>query len=573
MLSEWSRKGIAILLWFSTTLQLNVLFALGVLFAFPTQYRLRRIASVVIAIQVFFFLPRFFIELHARFSDEALEYWTRIFNSSNVSNYFQLSVICSLVVIWFANFVFALLRSTRRAKLGRLSSSRKKLPDASLWLFTKGFLGIIVFTLLTINFQENLRTLNTGSKGFPVIELYEFGVEVSLSAFFVFFYLLTRKPMALFAPLWAKWERGNRAKRTLLRSQGPQFGSKTFREVWKRAKIRNRVFPGFGLIYLGDYWRGFPLLFVYLLLVLFSFIWIFSFLSPVVGIQFLALLGLKPGIPDKDFFLAAKDYTYLSLSVLGLFLTYFLSERLFRASVAWKLPLVSNTGGLRRGFQNALPISLLVHLILLAVIIIIPISIQRNQNKKSKSEATNHFQPEKMEFYFIDPNIPDDTKGLNGGVVTGNDTTFQESGEKISNEKTADNGPKTGFIKKIRGKKLPPTYSNYISAKMRIPESFMDYWAKAPHPYSAVVAYTITQDGDVVDIELVEGSPYPEFDIQTLTLVENLGPLIPPPDTKGDIRVTELFWNGPVDPSFVSTPLQKEMILMFDGRYMEEIPE
>lgn len=178
-----------------------------------------------------------------------------------------------------------------------------------------------------------------------------------------------------------------------------------------------------------------------------------------------------------------------------------------------------------------------------------------------------------MEFYFIDPNVPDDTQGLNGGVITGNETENKEKGEKISNEKVADNGPVKGTIKKIRGKKVPPTYSNYISAKMRIPESYMDYWAKAPHPYSSVVAYTITQDGDVIDVELVEASDYPDQDLRTLQLVESLGPLMPPPGTKNDIRVTELFWNGPIDPEFVPTPLQKEMINLFDGRYMEEIPE
>lgn len=40
-----------------------------------------------------------------------------------------------------------------------------------------------------------------------------------------------------------------------------------------------------------------------------------------------------------------------------------------------------------------------------------------------------------MEFYFIDPNVPDDTKGLNGGIVTGNETENKEKGEKSPTKK------------------------------------------------------------------------------------------------------------------------------------------
>jgi len=298
----------------------------------------------------------------------------------------------------------------------------------------------------------------------------------------------------------------------------------------------------------------------------------------------LGSMGLKPGIPDKDFFVASQNVGYLVITILALTFTYVYSMSLLNKSftlenLGYRKSVESDiepifVSGLRKGFRNILPVSLLFHLIILSLVFVIPISIQRNASKKNNSaDKSKHFQPDKMEFYFIDPNIPEEMKGLNGGVITGTDTTNKEQGEKISNEKTADNGPKAGYIKKIRGKKVPPTYSNYISAKMRIPESYMEYWAKAPHPYSSVVSYTITQDGDIIDIELVEGSNFPDQDRLTLELIESLAPMIPPPNTEGDIRVTELFWNGPIDPNFVPTPLQKEMVHMFDGRYMEEVSE
>ncbi|GBF49932.1 putative membrane protein [Leptospira ryugenii] len=355
-------------------------------------------------------------------------------------------------------------------------------------------------------------------------------------------------------------------------------------EVKKAASIREAILPGYGHIYLEDFWRGFPILFISLLLWLFIAVWSFSYLSPIFGIQFLSSMGLKPGISDKDFFVSSQNIMYLAISILAFIFIYLYSRHLLSQSFTLqnlgykkaqsddeKEPVFAS--GVRKGFRNILPLSLLFHFILLCLVFIIPISLQRNSaKKKEKSDQASHFQPEKMEFYFIDPNVPDTTKGLNGGVYTGNETKT-ENGEKISDKKLSDNGPKSGYIKKIRGKKVPPTYSNYISAKMRVPESYLEYWSKAPQPYSSVVAYTITKDGDIIDVELVEGSNYPDQDRLTLELVERMGPLMPPPESEGSIRVTELFWNGPVDPNYVPTPLQKEMVYMFDGRYMEEIDE
>lgn len=72
-------------------------------------------------------------------------------------------------------------------------------------------------------------------------------------------------------------------------------------------------------------------------------------------------------------------------------------------------------------------------------------------------------------------------------------------------------------------------------------------------------------------MDLVEASGYPEQDQMTLELIESLSPLMPPPGTKGYVRVTELFWNGSIDPDAMPTPLQKELVTMYDGRYMEEL--
>ena len=102
--------------------------------------------------------------------------------------------------------------------------------------------------------------------------------------------------------------------------------------VKKKALFRERLLPGYGHIYLEDFWRGFPILFVGLLLWLFLSVWTFSFISPVFGIQFLGSMGLKPGIADKYFFVASQNIAYLILSIIALIFVYVYSLRLLNQS-------------------------------------------------------------------------------------------------------------------------------------------------------------------------------------------------------------------------------------------------
>ncbi|MCB1192237.1 MAG: energy transducer TonB [Leptospiraceae bacterium] len=343
-----------------------------------------------------------------------------------------------------------------------------------------------------------------------------------------------------------------------------------YKKKYKYTRIREFILPGWGHIYLQRYWKGFPLLFIFLLLLLFFVTSIYFYLELASGIRFMSSLGLKPGIPDKDFLSHADNPIFIVIFAVCLLFVYIFSNLEIKKSL-------KNDGepfekrGLQSGFFNNIPLSLLVHLILISIIFIIPIILSRSSSKNKKQDLSKtHFQPKKMEFYFIDPEIPDEVKDLNGGVISGTETPNEKEGIKIPDEKPSDEGKVKGYVKRIRGKKLPKTYSNYISARMRGPETFMEYWRRAPYPYSCVVAYTITPEGDITDVQMVETSDYPDQDRLTLELIESMSPVMPPPNAKGDVRVTELFWNGPIDPDAMPTQLQKEMVLMFDGRYMEE---
>jgi len=601
LVSPWVKKSISFLIWMSPLFSLGIFFPLGVLFAFPRVFSIRKKALSIIGIYILSWIIFYPIELLHRSSLDAETAINEYLKDPLTVSAIKSAFVLLIGILLFINYVHSSTRQSKRTQIrkNRFESIQSSLGRTSKFRYTNvirdskfsNFLTVFILGLfLSLGFQALYEQISPPNPSRPLasfMTIYMFAFNLCISTAILALSFNRGKTPSLFASLTLRYQTGIRLRedwkiKSLL---GEKFPFIKGMRVKRNAMFRERFLPGFGHIYLEDNWRGFPILFIGLLLWLFVAVWTFSFLSPVFGIQFLGSMGLKPGIPDKDFFIAAQNIVYLILASAGLIFIYFYSHYLINKSFTLEslgYRTISNQDelepvfapGIRRGFRNILPVSVLFHLIILSLVFIIPISIQRNSSKKNQSaDKSKHFQPDKMEFYFIDPSIPDEMKGLNGGVITGTDTTNKEQGEKISNEKVADNGPKSGYVKKIRGKKVPPTYSNYISAKMRIPESYMEYWAKAPHPYSSVVAYTITQDGDIIDIELVEGSNYPEQDRLTFELIESLSPMIPPPNTEGDIRVTELFWNGPIDPNFVPTQLQKEMVHMFDGRYMEEVSE
>lgn len=560
-------KGLSLLLWMSPFLHLGIFFPLGVWFAFPRNKLLRTQSFTLVFIQsiafFFFYALELSYYLNMDIEDEFLQW-----NRENPD--LMVGIVWTFGLVWLiANSLYL---KNRYKKMRGVSPNRKKNRMSKIgWALLAWFLSVLFSGLNTLN--------ESGVLGTPKNMMSPLGMEkaivmdflISLALFYSWF--SKGETFAILRPLYARMVKSLFRRKYFLnllrRERRPD--NNLLHRVGKAAYFRDNILPGWGHIYVGDFWKGFPLLFIFLLAIFLFATAFFSWDSPLLGIQFLASWGLKPGIPDKEFFQKASNIGYM---IGFLFLTlsiYILSKYLLRKSFR-DLRTHDNPEktSIRAGFLNNLPISLLFHLILLMIIMIIPFSIQRKKSQPKKDQAS-HFQPDSMEFYFIDPNIPDDTKDLNGGVMTGTDTPNKEEGEKISDEKTGDMGPKKGYIKKIKGKKVPPTYSNYISAKMRGPESYLDYWRRAPQPYSSVVSYTITSEGYVEDVQLVEGSEYPDQDLLTLELIESLSPLMSPPTQGKDIRVTELFWNGSLDPEAMPTALQKEMVTHFDGRYMEEL--
>ncbi|TGJ99786.1 energy transducer TonB [Leptospira semungkisensis] len=544
--------GINFLSWISPFIGFGIFFPLGVLFAFPHHKEIRRTAFSSIVLQIAIASILYPLEFLLLFSPEA----EQIFNAlvlltPEEPKFYGVGV---LAVLFIAGLAILLLQA--RFVRNRLRSREGNPPITNPILVFIALICLILFTgYFTYDdiFRTKMATFVVFSESLWVFFPWTIALAGMMSA---------KRPVFIFRRPWAWFVRQSKDARASETGNSPSSLRKQ-----RNSKIRDMILPGWGHIYNGNLWRGFPILFVFLLLLLLFATFFFSFLEPAFGIRFLAALGLKPGISDKQFFAWASTlWPWLVTLVLFISVGLF-SGWLLRRSFHAKAP----TTGLRPGFANNLALSVLVHLIILCLILIIPTMMSR-QKQEEKGRPNSHYTPEnQVEYWFIDPNLPEETEGLNGGVITGTDTPNSEMGEKLPNEKPTEEGRVKGEVKRVRGKKLPPTYSNYISAKMRTYESFMDYWRSAPQNYSCVVAYTITPEGEVVDVQLVEHSVYPDQDRRTLELIENLSPMMPPPNMKGYIRVTELFWNGAINPDAMPTELQKELVTMYDGRYMEEL--
>ncbi|MBE7410584.1 MAG: energy transducer TonB [Leptospiraceae bacterium] len=550
--------GASLLCWVSPFVGLGVFFPMGALILYPKNRKIKISAFQALALQVLVYGVTYPLEILFYYS-EGIEIFLTKLVTGNSFHYFKF--LYSSI-----GFLVLILQKNHSSKRMRKMNLQGRFLYKRSHRLTNWFYILLIFVAsvsLTEILISKLDPYQISRNPVGVIRdslLYFFTLVFAISGF-----LGEKNIFLVFRKIFCSYTVQQRYNLPSKEISGEYFFKKA-----RFAKFREYVLPGWGQIFLQRYWKGFPLMFVFLLALLFFTVSFFFFLDPIFSLRYMTSLGLKPGIPDKEIFQYVGNF-YIPLFLGGfLVAVYAFSRYLLKNSLKQDIEVL-NERGLESGFSNNLHLSILLHLILVSLVFLIPVTLQRSSGKKQGDNSKTHYQPEKLEFYFIDPNIPDEVKDLNGGVVSGTDTANKKEGEKISDEKPADYGKIKGYVKRIKGKKLPKTYSNYISAKMRGPENFMDYWRRAPKPYSSVVAYTITQDGDITDIELVESSDYPEQDRMTLELIESMAPVMPPPGVKGDIRVTELFWNGAIDPEAMPTQLQKEMVLMFDGRYMEEL--
>lgn len=566
-------SSISFLCWASPFIGLSIFFPMGVLVLYPNNTKVRINAFQSLVLQIFINLITYPLDLYAMYS----------FETEILVQVIKVQFASVLILSWgFIGLLLLFLEARFQIrKKGTLylfnekpTSFQDLQPKQTFFRTLVSVLTvwiIAIFWFLCISyFFSSLGSPENNFGEVTSVEERMFRGESSLYLWFMTLFSATslfgRKGIL---SILRKPFLSLQIHTRLALNPTTNFFGDSFRSKKKYARIRELFLPGWGHVYLQRYWKGFPILFTYLLLFFFFSVLVAFNLDFIFGIKFLSSFGLKPGIPDKEFEQYADNPIYAVAIGILLVSVNFISNLMLSNSFRKDGEPIRERG-LQSGFSNNLYLSVLAHLIIFAVIFIIPISVQRQNAKKKQDMSKNHYQPEKMEYYFVDPEIPDEVKDLNGGVISGTETPSQKDGIKIPNNPEEDEGKVKGYVKRVKGKKLPKTYSNYISARMRGPENFMEYWKRAPHPYSCVVAYTITTEGDIIDVILVEGSAYPDQDNLTLELIRSMSPVMPPPNVQGDVRVTELFWNGPIDPDAMPTPLQKDMVLYFDGRFMEE---
>ena len=530
------QMGICLLCWMSFVVDFGLFFPLAAFFIYKKDSIIRQNAVSSVLFQFFFYL--FFAPLKLStyfFSDfEAfLSEWLSFYAFE-----VKITLLASgLVVLLCQNYY--LKRKFQYHNLKRLvrKQYKKKYKLFSVfYLLSFLFLSSILTDelILTDNFEitfnpaSNLESNVLNFFSFVFVSIFILGNKRS--------FVLFRKPLLISA-------KHLRAKKS---------HSFYYNKRYNYAKLRNFFIPGWGNVYLKPSLSGFFLIFSYLLFLFLFLTVFFSYIDFIFGIRFLGSFGLKSTF-NQQFLSEILSSIYPLLFFLICILTIYV--------IAYS-SLNEKTRNKDSNFFSNFHYSMLFHLILFCLLFLVPFSIR---TPPKAEPISSNSKP--LNFYFIDDYVSSSFKGLNGGVVVGNSDKVASNSKKVEG-KNQDSF--TSSQKKL-GNEFYQTYSSYISAKMRGPELFMQYWKKAPENYSCVVSYTINSNGDVLEAYIVESSNYPEQDQLTLDLIYSLSPLISPPTTNKTIRVTELFWNGEVDSESMPTALQQQLVLSFDGRFIEEL--
>ena len=532
--------GICFLCWASPILNFEIFFPLGAFFVYQKNFVIRHTALASLFLQLFFYTLFVPFELWSYYKQEFELHASQLLSIYN----FEIK-IC---LFFLGLFLFLLHKHFIKKKYNYLSLNYTLKGEYKKKYKILSFLYFFIFFCLSFLLINNLLLIDSFEMTFnPIRNLQENILNFLSFSFFFLFLISNKKNFFLFRKIFLITIHQIRAKKPI---------SFLHKNKYSYAKMRNLILPGWGNLYFGSIFNGFSLIFTYLLFLFLFFITFFSYLDFIFGIRFLGSFGLKSTLNQK-LFLDITQQPYLFL----IFLLFLLFCYLISFSI---LKIQFNGKNSESRFLANFHYSLLFHLILLFLLFIVPFSVYTKVKQKNSLVSK---KTQSLDFYFIDDQIAENIKGLNGSHIAGS------SKENATNQKNFLNTKRgnTATIKKKIGQKNYQTYSNYISAKMRGPELFMKYWKQAPENYSCVVSYIINSDGKIIHAEIVEPSSYSQQDQLTINLIYSLSPLLSVPDITGDVKITELFWNGDINPDNMPTDLQKRLVLNFDGRLIERL--
>lgn len=338
------------------------------------------------------------------------------------------------------------------------------------------------------------------------------------------------------------------------------------------ARLR-ALLPGWGFYYLGHRLAGITF-FLLFLLILFVFSLSLSLcygdlvrdwhgFNANAAWYYLSTLGLKSAVSDAHLksWLGNEFVLFGSVFVLSgcVVLSRFLVARYFRK-------------GQSGFFWFFVPTAALLHFFIPVMALLVPVRFLSLEPPVPVAESP---PPVPVIPRFFEES---EEMGLDGSAPSGRpdgddrdpllaEKKTEARGDGPGASADESTGLSQGEGKGFKGDRQAMTYSNYLSARLRVAESWLSYWDQVPEPYAAVFSYRILHNGVVENVSLVDPSSSARADQLTIQLIESMGVLLPPPE--GAVRVTELFWNTAPDDKELPTELKRQLSRAFDGRVIE----
>ncbi|MDX1919781.1 MAG: TonB C-terminal domain-containing protein [Candidatus Caenarcaniphilales bacterium] len=357
------------------------------------------------------------------------------------------------------------------------------------------------------------------------------------------------------------------------------------RKTLKKTIVLNTLWPGLGQLLVGKVWLGWILVFCHLLVACSLFFILLAKFNYALSKDLLTLMGFYIRVGDKVF-----QESIVTEWVIGSLAALFVFDYL----VAFlNLPLWGQVHRVQRTFFASLTSSFSFHLAVLWVLLLLPFIMNKQSLKeqvKQNSQAAYKElveQQKAQEDYEKQKKLPQQNPQekiinfdleLADSIEDLNKFSNKPYSKKFSKQDLEPKPPTIGFGKRqepLPDKKIylkkhsreTKSYSEYLTAKVREGGRDQLIWKEAPDPYSMVLQYTVSADGYISDIRIVQPSGNLQMDALVISVVESMNPLIKPPKAK-KVVITELFWNTSGQDR-LDTDLKRSLATYPDGRVIE----
>lgn len=359
------------------------------------------------------------------------------------------------------------------------------------------------------------------------------------------------------------------------------FAKKTL----KKAIVLNSLCPGFGQVFIGKVWLGWILVFCHSFVSISLLYILLAKNNFALSKDLLTLMGFYVRVGDK-IFQESIVTDWVIASLVALFVLNYLIAFL-------NLPFKGHIHPVQRTFFASLTSSFSFHLAVLWMVLLLPFIMNKEslkkQIEKNSQAAFKELEEQKsaQEEFDKQKKLPKETSKeklisfdleLTDSIEDLNKFSDKSYQKKFSKLDELPPKPTIGFGK--RQEPLPEkkvyikkhnretkSYSEYLTAKVREEGRDQIIWKQVPEAYSMVLQYTVSPQGYISDIKIVQASGDLQSDALVISVVESMNPLIKPKNGK-TLVITELFWNTNGQDR-LDTDLKRSLATYPDGRVIE----